>query len=147
MASPGDRLLHSVRRDLGRIIPTQEDATSIAFSSTMLIFSRISAKSSMVNFSKIVHFCVPIISRILIMFKIHSRIINQLNKLRSESHKTDNHSNLVSKLLGEKKILALDVGAQGGFFNDSIFSRKYSRTADPYFVDTDLSTLVFLLSY
>ena len=50
-------------------------------------------------FSKIVHFCVPIISRILIMFKIHSRIINQLNKLRSESHKTEDYRNLVSKIL------------------------------------------------
>ena len=85
--------------------------------------------------SKIIGFFIPAISKILVALRLNSRIVNQLNKLRSESHKTDNHSNLVSKLLGEKKILALDVGAQGGFFNDSIFSRRYNIFFDPIVVE------------
>ena len=59
---------------------------------------------------------IQIISKVLIALKVHSRTVNQLNKLRSESHKNQDHSNLVSKLLAEKKLVALDVGAQGGFF-------------------------------
>ena len=69
---------------------------------------------------------IEIISRILVVLKIRSRVVNQFNKLRSESHKNEDHSKFVSKLLGEKKLVALDVGAQGGFFNESIFSRKYN---------------------
>ena len=59
---------------------------------------------------------IEIISRALIALKIYSRVVNQFNKFRSESHKNEDHSNFVSKLLGEKKLVALDVGAQGGFF-------------------------------
>ena len=69
---------------------------------------------------------IDTISRSLIALKIHSRVVNQFNKLRSESHKKEDHSNFVSKLLGEKKLVALDAGAQGGFFNESIFSKKYN---------------------
>ena len=47
---------------------------------------------------------VEVISRILIVLKKHSRVVNQFNKLRSETHKKENHSNLISKLLGEKKL-------------------------------------------
>ena len=85
--------------------------------------------------SKIIYFCVPIFSKIFIVFRLHSRIIDQLNKLRSESHKNEDHTNFVSKLLEEKKLVALDVGAQGGFFNESIFSKKYNFFFDPITVE------------
>ena len=78
---------------------------------------------------------VQLISKILIALKIHSRVVNQFNKLRSESHKNQDLSNFVSKLLGEKKLIALDVGAQGGFFNASIFSKKYNFFFDPIVVE------------
>jgi len=84
-----------------------------------------------VLFSKI----IEIISKILFALKIHSRVVNQFNKLRSESHKNQNHSNFIFKLLGEKKLVALDVGAQGGFFNGSIFSKKYNFFFDPIEVE------------
>ena len=74
---------------------------------------------------------IKIISKTLFALKIHSRIVNQLNKLRSESHKNEDHSNFVSELLGEKKLVSLDVGAQGGFFNESIFPKKYDPFFDP----------------
>ena len=78
---------------------------------------------------------IQLISKVLIALKIHSRVVNQFNKLRSESHKNQDHSNFVSKLLGEKKLVALDVGAQGGFFNASIFSKKYNFFFDPIVVE------------
>ena len=71
--------------------------------------------------SKIIYLLIPIISKIFIALRLNSRIINQLNKLRSESHKVDDHSNFILKLLGNNKLVALDIGAQGGFFNESIF--------------------------
>ncbi|MDC0232017.1 FkbM family methyltransferase [Pelagibacteraceae bacterium] len=78
---------------------------------------------------------IKIISKALIALKIHSRVVNQFNKLRSESHKNQDHSNLVSKLLEGRKLVALDVGAQGGFFNSNIFSKKYNFFFDPIVVE------------
>ena len=78
---------------------------------------------------------IQIISKALITLKINSRVVNQFNKLRSESHKNQDHSKFVSKLLEEKKLVALDVGAQGGFFNASIFSKKYNFFFDPIVVE------------
>ena len=77
--------------------------------------------------SKIIYFFIPIISRIFIALRLNSRIINQFNKLRYESHKIDDYTNFVSKLLVDSKLVALDVGAQGGFFNGSIFPKKYDN--------------------
>ena len=85
--------------------------------------------------SKIIYLLIPIISKILIMLRLNSRIINQLNRLRYESHKTDDHSNLISKLLVDNKLIALDVGAQGGFFESNIFAKKYNNFFDPIVVE------------
>jgi FkbM family methyltransferase len=85
--------------------------------------------------SKIIYFFIPFISKLFITLKLNARIINQFNKLRSESHKRSNHVNLISNLLNEKKLMALDVGAQGGFFNDSIFSKKYNKFFTPIVVE------------
>ena len=85
--------------------------------------------------SKIIYLCIPIISRIFISLGLHSRIINQFNKLRSESHQIDDHRNLISKILIDNKLIALDVGAQGGFFNANIFPKKYNGFFDPILVE------------
>ena len=78
---------------------------------------------------------IKIISKTLILLKINFRTVNQFNKLRSESHKSEDHSNFISKLLEDKKLIALDVGAQGGFFNESIFSKKYDSFFEPIVVE------------
>ena len=85
--------------------------------------------------AKIVYFLIPILSRILVAVRLNSRIINQLSRLRHKSHKIDNHNNLISKLLVNNKLIALDVGAQGGFFNGSIFSKKYNVFFEPVVVE------------
>ena len=84
---------------------------------------------------KITYFFIPFISRVFIVLRLNSRIINQFNKLRHESHKIDDHTNFVSKLLVNSKLVALDVGAQGGFFNDSIFPKKYDNFFTPIVVE------------
>ena len=86
-------------------------------------------------FSKLIYFLIPIISRLLIKLRLHFRIINQFNKLRSESHKIDSHENIISSLLDKKKLVALDVGAQGGFLNGSIFPSKYNTFFSPVVVE------------
>jgi FkbM family methyltransferase len=85
--------------------------------------------------SKIIYLVIPIISKILIILKLNSRIINQLNKLRSESHRTQNHTSFVKNLLQKNKLIALDVGAQGGFLNGSIFAEKYNSFFSPIAVE------------
>ena len=85
--------------------------------------------------SKITYFCVPFFSRILIMLRLHSRVINQLNKLRAESHKSDDHSSLILKFLGNEKLITLDAGAQGGFYNAGIFSKRYNKFFEPVLVE------------
>ena len=85
--------------------------------------------------TKIIYFLIPIISKILKTLRLNSRIINQLNELRAASHKSDDHKNLVSKLLATNKLVALDVGAQGGFFNASIFPKRYNSFFDPIVVE------------
>ena len=85
--------------------------------------------------TKIIYLLIPIISKILIALRLNSRIINQLNRLRYESHKTDDHSNLISKLLVDNKLIALDVGAQGGFFESNIFAKKYNNFFDSIVVE------------
>lgn len=89
--------------------------------------------------SKIIYFCIPIISKIFTIFRLNSRIVNQFNKLRSEAHKKRNDVNLISNFLNNKKLTALDVGAQGGFLNDSLFSRKYDKFFDPIVVEPLMS--------
>tara|TARA_B100000686_G_C16696567_1_gene920881 strand:+ start:310 stop:1137 length:828 start_codon:yes stop_codon:yes gene_type:complete len=56
-----------------------------------------------------------------------------------ESHKIGDHKNLIIKLLGENKLIALDVGAQGGFFDTNIFSKKYNSFFDPIVVEPIIS--------
>ena len=85
--------------------------------------------------TKIIYFLIPILSKILISLRLNSRIIDQMHKLRYESHKTDDHRILIAKLLSKKKLVALDVGAQGGFFNGSIFNEKYDNFFEPIVVE------------
>ena len=78
---------------------------------------------------------ISIFSKIFIKLKLNSRIVNQLNRLRSESHSVDDHRNIISKLIEKRKLIALDVGAQGGFNSDNFFSKKYHCFFDDILVD------------
>ena len=82
-------------------------------------------------FSKI----IIVISKVLTVLRLRTRTVNQLNKLRSESHKIDDYRGTISQLMGNEKLVALDVGAQGGFFNANIFSKNYNIFFDPIVVE------------
>jgi len=83
---------------------------------------------------KLTYLITPLRSKILTIFKLRSRVINQLTSLRLKANKSENYSNLVSKLLLNEKIVALDVGAQGGF-NENIFPKKYNDFFSPIMVE------------
>ena len=83
---------------------------------------------------KLTYLITPFRSKILTIFKLRSRVINQLTSLRLKANKSENYSNLVSKLLLNEKIATLDVGAQGGF-NENIFPKKYNDFFSPIMVE------------
>ena len=83
---------------------------------------------------KLTYLITPFRSKILTIFKLRSRVINQLTSLRLKANKSENYSNLVSKLLLNEKIVTLDVGAQGGF-NENIFPKKYNDFFSPIMVE------------
>ena len=69
---------------------------------------------------------LPIIFKILIKFKLNRRVINYLN---DKSYNSNNHydfSKIIRNILNDKKIVALDIGAQGGFNSDNFFPKKYN---------------------
>ena len=99
----------------------------LAFSKILRFFYRL--------LSKLIYLLIPFISRLFVLLRINSRIINQLNKLRLKSHDIDNHYNLISKFLDGVKLTALDVGAQGGFFNANMFKKEYNDFFTPILVE------------
>ena len=74
---------------------------------------------------------LPLIYKILIKFKLNRRVINFLSDKSYRSNDKYNFSDFITKLLKNDKIIALDVGAQGGFNSDNFFPSKY----DSFFED------------
>ena len=82
------------------------------------------------SFLKII---LPFIFKILISLKLNRRTINFLIEKGYNSNNKHNLSKVIENLLKNEKIIALDVGAQGGFNSDNFFPNKYN-----YFFDNIL---------
>ena len=78
---------------------------------------------------------LPCFSSLFIRLKINKRIANYLNDKSSVANNYYNFSNIIKKKLNDKKILALDVGAQGGFNSDNFFAKKYNIFFEPILVE------------
>ena len=65
------------------------------------------------------------------MLRINRRTINYLSEKGYFSNNLQNFTKILDELLGANKIIALDIGAQGGFNSDNFFSKKYTK----YFQD------------
>ena len=74
----------------------------------------------------LIKIALPFFFKILIIFKINRRVINYLSEKSYFSNNKYNFSSLIKKILKDIKIIALDVGAQGGFNSDNFFSKKYN---------------------
>ena len=75
------------------------------------------------SFLKII---LPTIFKILIKLKLNRRVINFLSDRSYNSNNLYDFTKIIKNILNENKIIALDVGAQGGFNSDNFFSKKYN---------------------
>ena len=75
------------------------------------------------SLSKII---LPILFKILINLKLNRRVINFLSENAYKSNDKYNFNKLIQNLIKNEKIIALDVGAQGGFNSDNFFPNKYN---------------------
>ena len=69
---------------------------------------------------------LPIIFKILIKLKLNRRVINFLNDRSYNSNNYYDFTKIIQNVLDDKKIVALDIGAQGGFNSDNFFPKKYN---------------------
>ena len=77
-------------------------------------------------FRSLIKIISPTLFKILLKLKLNRRVINFLNEKSYNSNNEYNFISLIEKLLKNEKILALDVGAQGGFNSDFFFPKKYN---------------------
>ena len=84
------------------------------------------------SFSKIL---LPILFKIFFFFKINRRAINFFSEKSFFANNNHNFIDLFDLLLNQEKIIALDVGAQGGFNSDYFISKKYNHFFEPILVE------------
>ena len=84
-------------------------------------------KNKILKISKsILKIILPVIFKILIKLKLNRRVVNFLNDKSYTSNNLYNFTEIIEKTLGNKKIIALDIGAQGGFNSDKFFPSRYN---------------------
>ena len=71
---------------------------------------------------------LPIIFKILIKLKLNRRVINFLHDRSYKSNNSHDFTKIIKNILNDNKIVALDIGAQGGFNSDNFFSNKYNSS-------------------
>ena len=84
-------------------------------------------KNKILKLSKsLIKIVLPAIFKILIKFKLNRRVINFLNDKSYFSNNYHDFTKIIKDLIDNNKIIALDVGAQGGFNSDKFFPQKYN---------------------
>ena len=86
------------------------------------MFKNIILKLSRSLFKKI----LPFVFKILIKLKLNRRTINFLSDKSYDSNNFYDFTKNIQKILNDQKIIALDVGAQGGFNSDKFFPSRYN---------------------
>ena len=87
---------------------------------------------------KLYNFICKIIIKLLPLLRIlrlQTFVIDQLNEVRFESNRYGNIQKVISELPLKRKLIALDVGAQGGFNMDNFFLKKYEKFFNPIMVE------------
>ena len=84
------------------------------------------AKKILKFFRSLIKIVLPFTFRLLIKLKLNRRVINFLSEKSYKSNEKNDFEKLIKNLLNGEKIIALDVGAQGGFNSDNFFSKKYN---------------------
>ena len=78
---------------------------------------------------------LPIIYKFLTFFKANSRTINFLTEKRIKENNFYKFDEKIEKFLKGNKIIAVDIGSQGGFNSDAFFSKDYIRFFKPILFD------------
>ena len=78
---------------------------------------------------------LPFLHKILQLLKANTRTVNFLNDKKINANNTYNFQTNIESLLKNKKLIGLDVGAQGGFNSDEFFPEKYNKYFESILVD------------
>ena len=78
---------------------------------------------------------LPFLHKILELLKANTRTINFLKDKKINANNTYNFQKSIEALLKNKKLIGLDVGAQGGFNSDKFFPEKYNKYFESILVD------------
>ena len=70
---------------------------------------------------------IPLLYKIVFLLKANTRTLNFLDEKRKSANNTYDFQINIKKLLNDKKLVGLDVGAQGGFNSDKFFPEKYNK--------------------
>ena len=84
------------------------------------------------SFSKILF---PILFKLFYLLRINRRAINFFSDKSFFLNNNQNFVDLINILLNKKRIIALDVGAQGGFNSDKFISSKYDKFFEPILIE------------
>ena len=86
-------------------------------------------------FRSIIKLILPTLSNLFLLLKVNRRVINYLEDKSFSSNNNYNFKNEIKILLKDRKIFALDIGAQGGFNSDEFFHNKYKSFFEPIMVE------------
>ena len=78
---------------------------------------------------------LPSLYLILKLLKANTRTVNFLNDKKTNANNSYNFQTNIEKLLKNKKLIGLDVGAQGGFNSDKFFPERYNKYFESILVD------------
>ena len=78
---------------------------------------------------------LPFFHKILELLKANTRTVNFLNDKKINANNAYNFQKNIESLLKNKKLIGLDVGAQGGFNSDKFFPEKYNKYFESILVD------------
>jgi FkbM family methyltransferase len=93
-------------------------------------------KEKFLKFSRsVIKLLLPLLFKIFIKIKINKRVINFLSDKSFNANNYYDFSNLIKSNLYNEKIIALDVGAQGGFNSDNFFHKRYNHFFEPILVE------------
>ena len=67
----------------------------------------------------------PFLAKLFISMRVNRRAINYLSLKSFEANNSYDFRKIIENLLQKKKLIAIDIGAQGGFNSDNFFLKKY----------------------
>ena len=78
---------------------------------------------------------LPFLHKIFQLLKTNTRAVNFLNEKKNTANYIYNFQIVIEKLLKNKKLIGLDVGARGGFNSDKFFPEKYNKYFESILID------------